>query len=219
LPFSTGLLDPEFDNNVQGIRFRSATATLSANDEGDCQNKCEENHGGIATWVDIARECFCTTSQYGAILHKDAGYKGEASIITTDIPDLSGELVEYETSSITTFLQGGPVNTADLENIKLCKGTDGSGVCLTSTELASEMSSLPSPSVWDDKIESIVINGNYLVALFERVDYKGKCQGFFDSNNDFGDDPIGRCGCIVGNWGCHSCVSSYKIIPLAGSEN
>jgi len=213
LPFSTGLLDPEFDNNVQGIKFKNATTLVpagvtSCHEEG--LSKCKKEHGGVSVaWTNGT--CVCTISKYGAILHKDAGYKGEASIIKNDVANLSAELVEYETSSITTFLQGS-IADANPSNIKLCE-EDNALYCYEPDSL--DKADLGGTG-FNNNIGSIIINGKYLVALFEDNDYEGKCQVFFDSDPGFADDPIGRCGCIIGNWGCGSCVSSYKIIPLKG---
>ena len=85
--------------------------------------------------------------------------------------------------------------------------------------------------VAEDTINSIEINGNYLVALFENSNYKGKCEVFTHSDDNLKNNPIGRCNHMPGGilpcpgisipgvfeWQAPclgSCVSSFIIIPI-----
>lgn len=53
---------------------------------------------------------------------------------------------------------------------------------------------------FNDKTESLKIEGNLLVALFEHDDATGKCSIFTESDLDLSDDPIGQCSGICGLW-------------------
>ncbi len=72
------------------------------------------------------------------------------------------------------------------------------------------------PQGWDNEVTSIIVEGPYMAALFQHEEFTGKCQVFKHSDANLRDDPIGRCGCIIGNTGCGDCTESVVVIPLQG---
>jgi len=79
------------------------------------------------------------------------------------------------------------------------------------------------PSEWLDAgatISSIIIDGNYLVALFDGSDpiHSGECEVFTSSDADLLDNRMGRCCCgTPTSWGCRNCASSVIVVPTTGT--
>ena len=70
-----------------------------------------------------------------------------------------------------------------------------------------------------DGVSSIIIDGNYLVVLFDGENYTGLCEVFKYSDSNLVDNPIGSCCQVIGPWGRSDCASSAIIIPINGSES
>lgn len=104
------------------------------------------------------------------------------------------------------------------ENPSKCHGRSTTDPTLGFQLVRAEFSE--DKGVPNDKTSSIIIDGQYLAILFDEGrggagPYKGTCEVFTDSDSNFRDDPIGRCGCVMGNWGCSDCLSSFIIISTA----
>jgi len=140
------------------------------------------------------------------------------------------------TSSITSFTvreddQAGGVYLCEEANPRQTKnpkcsgpftsekgnfGDDSPGSQLTSV---SDASSCADEWLNADGTSSIIIDGNYLVVLFDGQNYTGLCEVFKHSDSNLIDNPIGSCCQVVGPWGRSDCASSAIIIPIEGSES
>lgn len=145
---------------------------------------------------------------YGAVLHEDQNWKGKCLIkkgekgwvLTYDLPDRN-------TSSVTTFVSA---ETPGYGGVTFYMD-DNFGGQESPTYKEQEVPWFGDG--WNDKVTSMKINGKYMAVLFEHRDYLGKCQVFTESDSNFRDDDIGRCGCGPFGWGCTDCLSSFIIIP------
>lgn len=243
---STEMLPPEFNDKIESIMFKN----IYKKDAG----------GNILYDKPILK--------YGAVLHKDAEFKGAAELFLEGEPNLSSRVIDPrsytteqvkkdEVSSVTVFTLAeegtGEVIFYEEENYygdyyrcnpserKCCPyNADGSsaGSC-TSEDLRCkrleyyynhEMNYTMcvkdvnnDVGIAEESIHSIKINGNYMVMLFDGKNFtKGGLAGLLgkgctifskENDKDFVDNPIGRCGCVFG-WGCHSCLSSFIILPI-----
>jgi hypothetical protein len=236
LSTSTALLDPDFNDQVHSLRFRPAYITERwANDFASCDarfGKLWEENG----------QYYCTYAikVFGVVLHEHADFTGKCEVFqgreyetTVDLLNDSETIKPDEASSVTMLIEnidsgtlsGGvwlcedvnpqrpyPTN-GSVENPTKCHGRDDANPLLGFQSVVVEFSEDPDGNVPNDKISSIIIDGEYSAVLFEHRDFKGKCQVFTDSDSNFRDDPIGRCNCVMGNWQCQDCLSSFIILP------
>jgi len=70
-----------------------------------------------------------------------------------------------------------------------------------------------------DGVSSIVIDGNYLVVLFEGKNFTGLAEVFKYSDSNLIDNPIGSCCQTFGPLGRSPCASSAIILPIKGGES
>ncbi len=138
----------------------------------------------------------------------------------------------FNTSSITSFTvrghdQQGGVYLCDKANprqtkdpgcagpFKFAMGNFGEGDFSGVNDAANCMEEWMNA----DGVSSVIIDGNYLVALFDDQNYTGLCEVFKYSDSNLIDNPIGSCCQVVGPWGRSDCASSAIIIPIEGSES
>jgi len=143
-----------------------------------------------------------------------------------------------ETSSVTVF---SPKNSSEEDGVYFCRepdpelakkpgcfgpfkkimGTFGQDIAdeLTGKSLQNVPNAEACLSEWfggGDAISSIIINGNFLVALFANDDLNGLCEVFTEGDSNLIDNPISTCCSPVGNLGRTDCVSSVVVIPIQG---
>lgn len=63
-------------------------------------------------------------------------------------------------------------------------------------------------------ISSLIINGDYLVVLFNKEDFQGEAEIFVKSDFNLIDNRMGQCCEGVSDWGRSDCASSVMIIPI-----
>jgi hypothetical protein len=185
LAADTALLDPQFNNEIKGIRFKDGKGP----------------HGSVI--------------KYGAVLHEGTGWTGKCLIVDQTTKSLPAGMRD-SVSSVTIFRPiAGNYYADDVGNVHLCKKSLYAD-CYTAFSRYPVESNNAANQGLKEKVKSVYIegkfNGKFLVALFEKTDFRGKCQVFQESDPNLANDPIGRCGCFLGFF-CHSCVNSFKIIP------
>jgi len=146
---------------------------------------------------------------YGAILHEDANQEGKCGVFRS----LSGSMGVSrgdKISSVTVFPihEGTPIG-----GIKLCTEENFGGDCNNvSNDEIWNVSGKYKPS--RKGVNSVKVEGSWIGILYKDKNGEGDCQVFRGDNWTLLDDPIGRCGCFLGNWGCHSCVESAQAFPI-----
>jgi len=68
-------------------------------------------------------------------------------------------------------------------------------------------------------ITSIIIDGNYMVALFSEDNLKGECEVFKETVSDLRTHPLGSCCKVIGNIGRADCASSAIVLPIRGAKS
>ena len=225
-PVKTALLSPDFNDKVKGVRFKSARASISLGEvdrvpPGIAKEECksysesqlEKIHG---EWI-----CTYTSTRYGVVLHDHANYGGICSVLTLPVNDLNKELIKYKTSSVTPFSRP-PTGAGEPGGVWLCEDPDqnrddegcyGPYQKGEFEDLPDGMPEAIPANKFSDGISSIIIEGSYIAVLFQHRDFKGECEVFDGNDSNFRDNPMGRCACIAGFWGCQDCLSSFIILP------
>jgi hypothetical protein len=232
LSAGTSLLPADIDNQIKGLRIEDfkntelwAYVDTDPNEINRLHRKCRDKYG--QWWrnaLDNNYYCSYPTKKYGVVLHDYANFKGSCELFLASERDLQAKTISSNASSVTIFTR----------NIEAASPAANSGVWFCENyneEFNSNRSdchgpfsdlgavvdlSSPTASVPNDKISSIIINGNYVAILFADAHYQSTCQVFTVSDAYLRDDPIGRCDCITGNWGCQDCLSSFIIVPTSG---
>lgn len=226
IPVKTGLLSPDFNDKVKGVRFKSARASISLGEvdrvpPGIAKEECksysesqlEKIHG---EWI-----CTYTSTRYGVVLHDHANYGGICSVLTLPVNDLNKELIKYKTSSVTPFIRpptgaGGPGGVWLCEDPDQNRDDEGCHGPYQKGEFKHLPDGMPEANPankFSDGISSIIIEGSYIAVLFQHRDFKGECEVFDRNDSNFRDNPMGQCACIGGFWGCQDCLSSFIILP------
>ena len=68
-------------------------------------------------------------------------------------------------------------------------------------------------------ISSLVINGNYLVVLFDENNGEGKAEVFDKTDFNLINNDMGNCCETVAGWGRADCASSVVVMPVATAMN
>jgi hypothetical protein len=166
---------------------------------------------------------------YGAVLHKDEGFKGDCKFfLALDALNTLPSAWDKKISSIETFkyLDGYPYKNGQ---VNLYPDVDYQGTYEPGFLHLGEWRDLGISSVY-----SLEIQGDYLVALAKNSASDagngdtGRCEVFYTSDSNLNDNYIGQCtkvgtcnpttGCFaVGSW-CPvctvSCAKSYIVIPI-----
>lgn len=242
----TALLENDFNDKIKAIRLQPSYTTLdwATADANLCTDPVPAGWAGKFWEKEGKGYCTFPTNNFGAVLHEHADFSGQCEIFQStaskkvfNLASDSNVIGENIASSITIFAEpplsftsptGGvwlcedvnpqrPISASD--NPQKCYGRDPNDPTLGFQKKHEEFvgnidgDTNDSPN---DKISSIIIDGNYLAVLFDggkTEAYKGKCEVFTKSDSNFRDNAIGRCTCIMGNWGCADCLSSFIIIP------
>jgi len=159
--------------------------------------------------------------RFGAILHDGEGYKDSCKFIWENTNTLSDW--NNKAGALTVFKYKGTMPP------------EGDGVQFYNEPDYLDPWSVPvtKQKTWgifpvgaEDGIDSVKIDGNYLVAIAENKNGTGRCEVFTNSDSNLSDNPIGKCTviayCAPGCWGflgfcpvcTSSCASSYIVIPL-----
>lgn len=217
LSASTALLPAGINEMVKGIRFVSGTTSFSLGPaDQPVPGAAEQCQGGGGTTEIKDGQLICTivTDRYGAVLHEHQNFTGECSVITNSILDLTGELIANRSSSVTTFIRGLSVPGG----VWLCEETNAKREDCFGPYKQESVEFVVSKAISNDSISSIIIDGPYMAVLFDGGQanpFKGVCEVFSQSDPNFRDNPIGRCGTIqLGNWGIENCLSSFKTFPI-----
>lgn len=222
----TGLLTPEFNDQVKAIKLRPAFETIGPGSIDE--TKCLQTYAG--KWWTKNGEGFCTypIQYFGAVLHEHANFSGQcemfqgttyANVINLSESKTIGENIA---SSITVFAEHSGLGVLS-GGVWFCKHNDPAPQDLNDPEKClgpyQQERKEKMPDGWDNEVTSIVIQGSYMAILFEHGGadaYKGVCEVFTENSmgrSNLRSRPIGRCDCIFGNWGCADCLSSFIIVP------
>ena len=241
LPADTALLESELNDNVEAIRLKPSYKIKGPFGQEAAFDVCNMLAGNIQERED-GFYCIYPDQYFGAVIHEGAAFTGQCSLFQgkgwefaktlpngTESPDLTDwqkAVKKNKASSVTVFSQpsttdlnyplGGGVWLCDYENDQKedCHGPFG----INGPEYVEYVRDV---GIDNDSITSIIIEGNYMAILFDGGDdqaYRGTCEVFVESDSNFRDNPIGRCDCISGNWGCTDCLSSFIVLPLKGVE-
>lgn len=160
---------------------------------------------------------------FAAVLHSDENLLGRCSVILSSVSNLDAKYIGLrQTSSITVF-KGDRTRPASSTTDGV-KFYDKDGNSLGSIYRDIEVSEVDSLD-FDNMINSIEMNGNYIVILFRDEDFEGGCETFTRSDSNLIDNPIGRCSAIA-PWPCpcipalgwcapclRPCASSFIVYP------
>lgn len=191
---------------------------------------------------------------YGAILHRDQNYQGLCGVfLSNNWGEIAGDLENLDSASLAGVRKHGEIRNNEASSITVFRINEntppGGEVKLTGKGIAVPGLQPPiqtitrsgfSKETWDlnpittingtlrNTVNSVEINGNFLVVLFEHVNWGAKCEVFTKSDDDLSNNPIGRCTNLplgftcpsipVLNWQAPcltSCVSSFMVIPTA----
>jgi len=165
----------------------------------------------------------------GAILHEEANYKGQCKIF---LGDTGGQEIDVKgktemgnidgASSITIFNETA---VGSFGEVKFCTSPDLENCELPNPSLPQVPTALP--DTLKNKIQSIGINGSYLIVLFKNTPSgggfdPGMCAVFDSSIPDMKNEPINKCDVV---WlshffgvykPCATAYSIYQIQPLEG---
>ncbi|MFC1629839.1 hypothetical protein ACFL11_01320, partial [Patescibacteria group bacterium] len=159
--------------------------------------------------------------KYGAVLHEHPDRQGECEVFTEDDDDISNgtnpftgkdNLIGDSTSSVTVFLQNEELGEGGVYFCKDENERDRSS-CFGPYQ-DSGIQKVSDEGIEDNSISSIIIDGNYMAALFEHENYTGVCQIFRESDSNLRNDRLGRCGCLWGELGCDDCLTSFIVVPI-----
>ena len=242
LPADTALLESGLNDNVDAIKLKPSYKTKGPFASREAAfHPCEKVAGSIQERED-GFYCIYPDQYFGAVIHEGAVFTGQCSLFQgkgwefaktlpngTEGPDLTDwqrAVKKNKASSVTVFSQpstadltyplGGGVWFCEYENDQKedCHGPFG----INGPEYVENVEDV---GIDNDSITSIIIEGNYMAILFDGGGdqaYQGTCEVFEKSDSNFRDNPIGRCDCIFGNWGCTDCLSSFIVLPLKGVE-
>jgi len=244
IPADTALLEPGFNDNVYGLRFKDSVTEkwldLDAPSDDvnrsrkECEQLREDTPGSWGVWEKTESGYFCTykISAYGVVLHEHPDWKGMCELYFAPDRDLAsgseaetGENnIKQGTSSITLFTRDiyfNEENVPSKEGVWLCPDIDAERESCKGPfrdKIVSDVSSVgltnASGPIQANGVSSIIIDGNYIAILFDGNEFTGTCQVFTENDPNFRDDPMGRCYCIAGNWGCSDCLSSFMVFPV-----
>ena len=237
LPADTALVEPEFNENINGIRFKNemffyTVPGASGEAREECMNRCLEQHNDEHfVFHPSTGICECHGDSYGAVLFEEQDWNdgfmkgGKCEIFTLPDENLSGNYIDTTTSSIKTFVNGG----VGAGGVWFCEEPDSTKEdCYGPYAILDEdggFVNLPHENIPDassdtnnEGISSIIIEGHYLVALASEQNGEGNCNVFTESDSNLRDNAVGREGCTVGYFGCHDSVSSVRVIPLQGNK-
>lgn len=224
--YDTSLLREEINDKVKEILILPHTKTVIwvlGEDYHRRAELCREMKEGQYTEREGTGYCTYPTLRYVAVLHEHADMTGQGELFVTGREKLKDAKVIKEdmASSLTVMLTNWEI-AEDESGVWLCedpdaqRGDDGCyGPFKNNFVLDTEDFSYEgiSYSIDHNSISSIIIDGDYTAALFENTNFEGKCQVFKSSDSNLRDDPIGRCNCLLGRWGCKDCLDSFVIIP------
>ena len=240
LPADTALLPEEFNDNTHGLRLKTdATSIEWKKDEitGDeAWRECVLERKGELSETADKWICTYATLFPGVILHEHADWTGQCEVFEYEHPpegrfkdmiinlDQESNIIQSKTSSVTVFARKIFESVDELKGgVLLCENANAQrndpkchGPYFLEREVKNkktEAKNVEDKGIPNDSITSIIIDGPYIAILFDGANGKGKCQVFTKSDSNFRDDPIGRCKCIMGNWGCSDCLSSFIILP------
>lgn len=169
---------------------------------------------------------------FGAVLHEypNSAGGGQCSLFLEESANLGDEIIGINASSITVFnpISGfGTGGVTFYQNKNFVNEWEGTEATVQREFDNSRQGYCVTDGVPNDATESIEINGDYLVVLFENDDCTGKCQVFTKSNPNLRDEPIGRCTGDYDHCPCilfwcppclGSCVSSVLVLPILPLE-
>ena len=230
---STALLDTDLNDKIKALRLRPAYTTVdfAIANAADCSADVASGGLGGEFWEQDGKG-YCTypVQFFGAVLHEHADFTGQCELFqstaTKNIFNLisdSNTIGENTASSVTIFAEPYISFVSSTAGVWLCEDVNPKRDEPTchgpyQAENTPDIGNAPTPPELrglNDKISSIIIDGEYLAILFEHTDQKGRCEVFTDSDSNFRDNPIGRCNCAMGNWRCEDCLSSFIIISTA----
>lgn len=225
LQYSSSVLF-DFDDMTQSIMFKNragespygAVLHQDKNFQGLCGIFLSNNMGGVSgDWPNLNQ----SGGKYGEIRNNEAssitvfkineGSAGGQVKLTGKGSSICNSPVGVGDRSLTLsgFTKASWGNLP-FSGQQMCIGADGGGW------------------VYENTVNSVEINGDYLVILFENPSYGGRCEIFTHSDDDLSNNPVGRCSTLpagitcpsipILNWQApclSSCVSSFMVIPTA----
>lgn len=168
----------------------------------------EEIRGDVKGLKILNKEDPVNNGSFSVVLHQNENQEGMCLPIigNVNVKVSTTDISSFPFLSATVFLKDLPRGHSDEEGVYLCEEANFGDPCTKS--LANNDLSV-------EEINSVKIEGDFIAILkgsnhgrYER------CKVFRQSDSNLLDNPIGRCGCVAGNWQCKSCVEKAIIYDI-----